>query len=110
MTCHGLESRTSAISTSDRPPTMLYKRRRNTQEIEGPAAKKPRSNGNTKPGGSSGQDTEQPNEPGVEEREGPRKLMSMVQSAIYASHKISCSFGISHTINLVLIGIRCFFY
>jgi len=27
-----------------------------------------------------------------------------VQSAIYASHKISSSFDVSHTINLLLIG------
>jgi hypothetical protein len=46
---------------------------------------------------------ETPIEP-VAEPKKPQKRAPKVQSAIYASHKISSSFDISHTINLLLIG------
>jgi len=47
---------------------------------------------------------EVPNEPEAEEPRRPQKQGPKIQSAIYASHKLSSSFDISHTINLLLIG------
>ena len=47
---------------------------------------------------------EKSNESEVEEAKRLQKQAPKVQSAIYASHKISSSFGISHTINFILIG------
>ena len=48
-------------------------------------------------------------DPEAKEPERLRKQTPKIQSAIYASHKISSSFDISHTINLTLIGMRLSF-
>jgi hypothetical protein len=66
------------------------------------------------PGGTSKRETETdtqsepraetPDEPVVERWKKPQKQALKVQSAIYTSHKISSSFDISHTINLLLIS------
>jgi hypothetical protein len=74
--------------------------------------KRAKSDGNTKLGGTSAQKEETPSGSGVEKPKGPekeepkrpQKQAPRVQSAIYASHKMSCSFDISHTINFTLIG------
>ena len=44
------------------------------------------------------------NEPKVEGPERPQNQAQKVQSAIYASQKMSSSFDISHTINFTLVG------
>ncbi|KAF9642015.1 hypothetical protein BDM02DRAFT_2818990 [Thelephora ganbajun] len=108
----GLRDQGSSSSTPDRPPLQLQKRRRDLVESYGTTPKKPKSDSNTEPGGTSEQRAETPSEPGLKKSnepgvEGPKRLQKQaprVQSAIYASHKISSSFDISHTINLILIG------
>jgi len=102
-TRHGLRNRESSSSTSDRLPS-LQKRRRNLYESDGNLPKRSRSDTNTTPGGTSEQEVEAQSEKEVEEPKRPQKQAPKVQSAIYASHKISSSFDISHTINLLLIG------
>ncbi|KAF9642050.1 hypothetical protein BDM02DRAFT_3194011 [Thelephora ganbajun] len=100
------------IQGRDRPPHQLQKRHRDPLESYGTTLKKSKSDTNTTPGGTSKQRAETPSEPGVkesnesevEELKRSQKQAPKVQSAIYASHKISSSFGISYTINLALIG------
>ena len=83
------------------------------QRSTGNPPKKARSDGNTGPGETSAQE-ETPSEPGVgkpneaetKEPNRPQKQALRVQSAIYASHKISSPFNISHTINLTFVGTR----
>ena len=93
----------SSTSTSDRLASASQKRSRGLQEFHGSAPKKPKGNTNVTAGGSSAQRAESPGEPGTA-RKRPQKQAPKVQSAIYASHKISASFDISHTINLILVG------
>ena len=100
----GLRNRESSSSTSDRAPLSLQKRRRTLHESDGKLRKRPRSETSTTPGGTNEQEGETRGEMEVEEPRRPRKQAPKVQSAIYASHKISSSFDISHTINLLLIG------
>ena len=72
------------------------------QDSYGNDPKKTKSESSTS--GTSNQRAETPSEVEVEGQKRPQKQMPKVQSAIYASHKISSSFDISHTINLILIG------
>ena len=107
----GLRNRESPSSTSDRPLS-LQKRRRHLHESGGRFPKKRKSDGDAIPDGTSGQEprtsselgVESSDEPETEEPKRPQKQAPKVQSAIYANHKFSSSFDISHTINLLLIG------
>jgi len=78
-------------------------KRKDPQETDGTAPKWIKSDGGTKPSGTSESEAK-PNKPEAEKPAGPQKQALKVQSAIYASHKILSSFDISHTINLILIG------
>jgi len=99
-----LRNRDSSSSTSDRLPSSLQKRRRTLHESDGKLPKRPKSESNTTPGGTNEQEAKTQSEMEAEEPKRPQKQAPRVQSAIYASHKISSSFDISHTINLLLIG------
>ena len=89
------------LSTSDWPLSSR-KRRRELYETDGTVPKRARSDGATKPGGISNSGVKL-NEPKVEEPERPQNQAQKVQSAIYASQKMS-SFDISHMINFTLVG------
>ena len=107
----GLRSEVSSSSTSGQPLS-LQKRHRIVQELDGRPPKRSKSDNSTKPDGAGGQEPETSRESGAqgygeleaEEPERPQKQTPKVQSAIYASHKLSSSLDISHTINLLLIG------
>ena len=95
--------------TPDRKPLSLQKKPRNLHESDGKLPKKLRITrldgaGQGEGEASGEQGGEEPNEPAVEEPGRPQRQGPKVQSAIYASHKVSSSFDISHTINLLLIG------
>jgi len=105
----------SSPSTTDWAPT-LQKKRRTEYESGGGIQKKLRSNTDIKPDGTSGQGPGASREPGTAMELGTSREPEMeesnelvveqvrVQSAVYVSHKISSSFDVSHTINLLLIG------
>ena len=99
-----LRNRESSSSTSDRLPSSLQKRRRTLHESDGKLPKRPKSETNTTPGGTNEQEARTQSGMEVEQPRRPQKQAPKVQSAIYASHKISSSFDISHTLNLLLIG------
>jgi len=98
----GTRSQGLPPSTSDRPVSS-QKRRRELQETTETVPKRARSDGVTKPGGTS-ESGVKPGEPEAEKPAKPQKQAPKIQSAIYASQKMSSSFDISHTINFTLVG------
>jgi hypothetical protein len=80
----------------------LQKKRRNRHDIDETVSKKLRSDSGARPSGTS--ESGKSKELETEEPERPQKQAPRVQSAIYASQKISSSFDVSHTINLTLVG------
>lgn len=99
------ETSGTSPSTSDPQNVPSQKRRRNVQESSGTVQKKARGDSSTQRSGTSGS----AKEPEAKEPKRLQKQTPRIQSAIYASHKISSSFDISHTINLTLIGMRMSF-
>ena len=107
----GLRNQESPSSTSDRP-LILQKRRRTLHELSERFSKKSKSDSNTKPDVAGGREPEtSTSRKSGAKAEGSNELevevpkqVPRVQSAIYASHKLSSSFDTSHTINLLLIG------